>query len=226
MSERKKLIIIGMGETACLAYEYFTHDSEYEVVAFAVEGAYYTQPTFYDLPVCRLEEIQTHYPPNKFTAFVALSSGRLNRDRTKLYLSLKEKGYQLASYVSSKAFVWHNVKIGENCFILENNTLQPFVEVGNNVILWSGNHIGHRSKILDHCFITSHVVISGFCTVGEYSFLGVNSAIADNTTLAKDNFIGMGAVINKNTDENTIYTGNPAQPSKLSAKKFCKVKES
>ncbi len=226
MSKSKKLIIIGTGETACLAYEYFTHDSEYEVAAFAVEGAYYSESTFCNLPVCRLENIDEHYPPSEFTAFVALASGRLNRDRTKLYLSLKEKGYQLASYVSSKAFVWHNVKIGENCFILENNTLQPFVEVGNNVILWSGNHIGHRSKILDHCFITSHVVISGFCTVGEYSFLGVNSALADNTILAKDNFIGMGAVINKNTEENTIYTGNPAQPSKLSTKKFCKVKES
>lgn len=226
MSKSKKLIIIGTGETACLAYEYFTHDSEYEVAAFAVEGAYYSESTFCNLPVCRLENIDEHYPPSEFAAFVALASGRLNRDRTKLYLSLKEKGYQLASYVSSKAFVWHNVKIGENCFILENNTLQPFVEIGNNVILWGGNYIGHRSKVLDHCFLAPHAAISGFCTINEYSFLGVNSAVADYTTVAKDNFIGMGAVINKHTDENTIYTGNPAQPSKLSAKKFCKVKES
>lgn len=37
MSKCKNLVTIGTGETACLAYEYFTHDSEYEVLAFAME---------------------------------------------------------------------------------------------------------------------------------------------------------------------------------------------
>ncbi|HEC1754848.1 TPA: sugar O-acyltransferase, partial [Campylobacter lari] len=32
----KKLIIIGTGETASLAYEYFTNDSDYNIIAFAI----------------------------------------------------------------------------------------------------------------------------------------------------------------------------------------------
>ena len=87
--------------------------------------------------------------------FIAMGYKRLNRLRTKFFDSAEEKGYDLISYVSSKAFIWRNVEIGKNCFIFEDNTIQPFVNIGNNVTLWSGNHIGHHSIIEKNCFISS-----------------------------------------------------------------------
>lgn len=220
-----KLIIVGTGETALLAYEYFSKDSEMEVTAFAVDSAYRKEDELCGLPVIKLETIAQSNPPTDTTVFVALSSTHLNRDRKKLYLDLKEQGYTFASYISSRAFVWDNVEIGENCFILENNVLQPFTSIGNNVTLWSGNHIGHRTQLKDHTFISSHCVISGFCVVGEHSFLGVNSTVGDHITIAPDNFIGMGSVVNKNTEPNGLYIGNPCTRHKLEAKRFCKVTE-
>ena len=221
----KKLVIIGAGETANLAHEYFTYDSDYEVVAFAVHSSYKKENEFKNLPLVEFEKISALYPKDEFFVFVALASEKLNYNRTKVYKEVKDLGYKCASYISSKAFVWHNVKIGENCFILENNTLQPFANIGDNVTLWSGNHIGHQSKIKDNVFISSHVVVSGFCEIGKNTFMGVNSCVADNVKIAKDNFIALGSVINKNTEEDKIYRGNPAEASKISAKKFCKVKE-
>lgn len=221
----KKLIIIGTGETANLAYEYFTLDSDYEVAAFAVNREYRREDTFRNLPVVDFEGVEKSFPPDEFEAFIAMGSGELNYARTRMYQQTKSKGYRLASYVSSRAFVWHNVTIGENCFILENNTLQPFTSVGNNVVMWSGNHLGHQSVIRDNCFITSHVVISGYCEIGRNTFIGVNASIADNVKVAPDNFIAMGCVINKNTEENKIYKGNPAAAAAISAKYFCNVKE-
>ncbi|MDC1004737.1 acetyltransferase [Opitutales bacterium] len=220
----KKLIIIGTGETGLLAYEYFTKDSEFEVTAFSVHSNFKKSEDLLDLPIIELENLVDQFPPQRYTLFVALSSTHLNRDRADLFLGLKKKGYKFASYISSKAFVWDNVEIGENCFILENNVLQPFTKIGDNVTLWSGNHIGHRTKIFDHVFISSHCVISGFCEIGEYSFLGVNSTLADNVKVAMDNFISMGAVLSKSTEEDGLYKGNPAEKHKLSAKRFCKVK--
>lgn len=225
MMKKKKLIIIGLGETGRLAYEYFTYDSEFEVIAFSANEQYIKEKNFNNLPIINLEELEKKYPPTNYYAFVAISSGKLNRDRIKIYNLVKNKGYTLASYVSSRAFVWQNVQIGDNCFILENNTLQPFVEIGNNVTLFGGNFIGHSSKVCNNCFLSLHVVVAGFCTIGNNSFLGVNSSIADTVNVAKDNFIGMGTIINKDTEENKIYTGIPAESSKLSAKRFCKVEE-
>ena len=149
--------------------------------------------------------------PADYQAFAAVSYAQLNRVRAKLYQEAKRKGYQFVSYVSSRAFVWRNVEIGENCFIMENNVLQYAVRVGNNVVLWSGNHVGHQSVIRDNVFVSSHVVISGYCEIGENCFLGVNSCIANNVTIAKDCLIGMGAVVHKNTQERKVYVGNPAK---------------
>jgi sugar O-acyltransferase (sialic acid O-acetyltransferase NeuD family) len=209
-----KLIIVGDGETAELAYEYFTHDSPHEVVAFSVEREYAKRDNLFGLPVVYFEELEKSYSPSEFQVFVAISYTRLNRVRARLYREAKQKGYSIASYVSSRAFVWHNVEMGENCFILENNVVQYAVKIGNNVVLWSGNHIGHQTIIRDNTFISSHVVVSGYCEVGENCFLGVNSCIANNVKIARDCLIGMGAVVNKDTEERKVYVGNPAKSIK------------
>ena len=206
-----KILIVGDGETAELAYEYFTHDSPHEVVAFCVEEKYKSKAELFGLPVLPFEDVEHSLPPADHLAFVAISYTKLNRVRQRLFMETKNKGYELTSYVSSKAFVWHNVEVGENCFILENNVLQYRVKIGNNVVLWSGNHVGHQTIIKDHVFVSSHVVISGYCEVGENCFLGVNSSIANNVVIGRDCLIGMGAVVHKNTEERMIYVGNPAR---------------
>ncbi len=220
-----RLVIVGTGETAAIAYEYFTHDSNYDVAGFSVEQEYLDRDTFYELPVVPLEHLEDHFPPGEFTAFVAVSSTKLNRVRTRLYQALKERCYHFASYVSSRAFVWRNADIGENCFIFEDNTIQPFVTIGNNVVLWSGNHIGHNSTINDNCFIASHVVVSGFCEIGENCFLGVNSTIINNIKVARDCFIGAGALIQKDTEEGGVYQEPSTAASKVGSLRLFRIKE-
>ena len=162
---------------------------------------------FHNLPVIAFDEIENEYPPEKYKMFVSISFTNLNKLRKKKYQEAKEKGYELISYVCSRATTWPNLDIGDNCFIFEDNVIQPYVKIGNNVILWSVNHIGHHTTISDHCFIASHVVISGSVTVGERCFFGVNSTIRDNIKIAKNCVIGAGAIITKDTVENGIYYG-------------------
>jgi sugar O-acyltransferase (sialic acid O-acetyltransferase NeuD family) len=195
MDKKYKLIIVGDTAFAEIAYEYFTYDSEYEVVAFSVEQAYLKRETLFGLPVVPFETLETHYAPGDHRFFVAATYTQANKLRTRLYQQAKEKGYVPASYISSQAFVWRNCEIGEHCFIFEDNTVQPFVKIRNNVVLWSGNHIGHHSVIKSHCFISSHVVISGFCEIGEYCFMGVNSTVANNITIGNNCVIGAGALV-------------------------------
>jgi len=221
------IVIFGNSEIARCAYEYFTHDSDHTVVAFTVDAQYIgDEKEFLGLPLVPFEGVEKHYPPENHAGFVAVGSQKLNRIRTEKYSAMKEKGYDLASYVSSRAFVWHDVKVGDNAFILEDNTLQTGVEIGDNVTLWSGNHIGHGSKIDDHCFITSHVVISGLCTIGQSSFIGVNATVAENVTLGADNFICMAAIVAKDAADNAFLPpAGKSEESKITAKRFCKVKD-
>lgn len=206
----QKLIIVGGGEQAEIAYEYFTHDSDFEVVAFSVEREFINQQTLAGRPVVPYEELESLFPAEEYFIFIAIPSSQLNRLRTRFYLDAKGKGYRFATYVSSRAFVWHNVRIGENTFIFENNVIQPFVTIGNNCILWSGNHVGHRTVIKDHTFIASHAVISGYCEIGEGCFIGVNSTFNDHVKVGDHCIIGSGALITKDTEPERIYVSTSA----------------
>jgi len=206
-----KIIIFGNEEFAEVAHFYFTKDSTYDVVAFTANERFIKNQELFGLPVIPFEKIEEKYPPSEFSMFVAIGYSKVNKVRAKVFDDAKSKGYNLVSYVSSKATKWEEVKMGENCFILEDVTIQPFVSFGDDVIVWSGNHIGHHTKIGNHCFITSHVVISGNVRIEDYCFLGVNSTIRDGIKIAKSCIIGAGAVILKDTKEKEVYTTKGTQ---------------
>lgn len=215
------VVIFGVRDTASLAHVYLRHDSEHDVVGFCVTREHMPQPAqFEGLPVVAVEDLEQHYSPDEYSLFAPMTGREMNRLRQGVYLQAKERGYSLISYVSSLATVLPNTAIGENCFILENNTIQPFVTIGNNVVLWSGNHIGHHSVINDHAFFTSQVVLSGHCTVGSNSFFGVNSAIKDDTKIAEGTFVSMGAIVTKDTEPWSVYRGNPARKLKITSHKL------
>lgn len=221
--KNKKLVIVGDSAFAEIAREYFDVDTDYEVVAFAVEAAYLKQDALHGLPVVAFEQLHALYPPQEHEVFVAVVYTQLNRLRARLAGEAKDKGYRLASYVSPRAFVWRNVKLGEHVFIFEDNTVQPFVEIGNNVVLWSGNHIGHHSKLHDSIFVSSHVVISGFCDIGENCFLGVNATVANNVKIGRDNWVGPGVTLMKDTEPDTLFKAEQADPAKVTATRFFRV---
>lgn len=225
MHKNKQLVIYGIGETAEIAYEYFTYDSEYDVVAFTADKAYIKKESMNGLPVIPFEEIEKQYSTSDVELFVAATYNQLNRVRTLMFNKAKEKGYKLASYISSKAFVWRNVTLGENVFIFEHNTVQHKCEIGDNVVLWSGNHIGHRTKIGAHAYLSSHCVISGFCEIGASSFLGVNCTFNDSISIAEDTIVGSGALVVKSVEEKgNLIIGSPAKPSAKSSYEVFKVK--
>lgn len=219
----KKLVIFGDSLFAEVAYECFARDSDYEVVGFAVEEAYLTKNMLFGLPVVAISQVAEIFPPESHEVYVAIVYTQLNRLRSRLMEMAEQLGYPLASYISSHAFVWPNVTLGKHCFILENNVLQPYVSVGDNVVMWSGNHIGHHSRIRDHVFISSHVVISGSCDIGSSCFLGVNTTLANDLVIGEDCFLNLATVVTKSLAGNAMYRGNPASAYKDDARAFFAV---
>ncbi len=220
----KKLIIFGDSAYAEIAYEYFMHDSDYEVVAFTVSKEYLKKDMLFGKPVVPFEDITELYPPQSYEMHIALVYNTLNRVRMHFYTAAKEKGYTLANYISSRAFVWHNVELGDNCFVFEDNTIQPFVKIGSNNVFWSGNHIGHHSVIGDHNFISSHVVVSGFCEIGNANFMGVNATMGNNIKLGNDCLIGSFVHIVKDVADGALIKGTPNQQDAATTYEKFKIK--
>lgn len=200
-----KVVIFGAGDIARLAHHYFTHDSPHQVAGFVVDRAFRKGDEFLGLPFTDAEDAPQRFPPGEYEMFVAISYMKMNAVRAEKYAAMKAAGYRLVSYVSSRCSYLSLTPPGDNCFILEDNTIQPFVTIGNNVTLWSGNHIGHDATIEDHCFITSHVVVSGYVRIGTRSFIGVNATLRNSITIAPETLIGAGAVIMKDTKAKGVY---------------------
>jgi sugar O-acyltransferase (sialic acid O-acetyltransferase NeuD family) len=211
----RPLVIFGAGDIAELAHYYFSRGGGHNVAAFAVDAAYLKEGAFCGLPVVPFEEVVKAYPPLTHNFFVALSYSKLNQLRKEKYLAAKAYGYRLTSYVSEKATVLNDGRIGENCFILEDNTIQPFVTIGNNVTLWSGNHIGHHSTIKDHCFLASHIVVSGGVEIGEQCFIGVNATLRDHIKLGERCVVGAGALLLADADTEGVYMGQATERARV-----------
>lgn len=194
----KKVVIFGTGDLAQIISEYFEHDSDYEVAGFTVDGEYAKGD------VVPFEKVEEYFPPESHDMYIAVVYGDMNRIRQKKFHEAKDKRYDIASYISSKAFVSPSAKIDEGVTIFENNVVQPFVEIGDGCILWSGNHVGHHSHIGNFVFVSSHVVISGHCSIGDNCFLGVNSTIANSINIGKESWIMHGAIISSDIPDNSF----------------------
>ena len=203
----KKLVIFGTGTFAQVLDFYFTADSDYEVVAFTATRDAVRTNTFLGRPLVQFDTITEAFPPSGHQMFVAVGYSKLNHVLARFYREARALGYELPTYVSSKATHWGDTVIGDNGAVLEAATIAPFVHIGNNVVLWSGSHVGHHSSVGDHCFIASAVVIPGFVDIRDYCFAGVNATFRDGITVGERCLIGAGATIMRSTRPREVYPG-------------------
>jgi sugar O-acyltransferase (sialic acid O-acetyltransferase NeuD family) len=212
----KHVVIFGTGDIGQIAKYYFETDTDFRVVAFTVDAEFMDKDSFENLPVVPFGSLEKSFRPADALLFIATSYSRLNKIRAAKYEQARVRGYKFASYISSRCTYLSQFRPGDNSFIFEDNTVQPYVKIGNNVTLWSGNHVGHHSTIDDHNFISSHVVISGHCHVEPYCFIGVNATLHNNVRIATENLIGAGAIITKSTRPKEVHL--PAKSSVFAKK--------
>ena len=211
----KRLVIFGIGQIAEVAHYMFAEDSDYDVAGFTVDDDYRDRDEHLGLPVFPFERLQDSHSPDEFVLFVAMGFGKVNEQREAKLAEARANGYDFASYISSSAWVWRGYEAQPNTMVMEHNTIQPYVTIGENSILWSGNHIGHHSKIGKNVFIASHAVLSGAVSIGDNCFIGVNATIRDNVTLGSHCVVGAGALIVNNARDRTVFPGAATEASKV-----------
>jgi hypothetical protein len=122
----RQVVIFGDGQVAELAHYYLVNDSPHDVVAFTVDSEKIGGSSFRGLPVVAFEDASTEYPPDRFSMFIAIGYPRVNKVRQEKYVRAKAMGFELITYVSSRAIVWPSTVVGDNCLIMEGNIIQPF----------------------------------------------------------------------------------------------------
>ena len=208
---KKKIIIFGDGEFADISYYYLKRHYNDLISFFTVDDKYLETSKFNNLDVIPFSEVLKKYKPNRYSFFCAISYKNMNKLREQKYNEIKKHNYEFISYVDERSAISRTAVIGNNCLILENQTIQPSVQIGDNSFLWSGNHIGHGSILAENVYVSSHVVISGNCKIGLNCFFGVNSSVKDFITISNDCFIGMNATVTNNLLQGSTVVVNKSE---------------
>jgi sugar O-acyltransferase (sialic acid O-acetyltransferase NeuD family) len=214
------VVIFGTGKGSHAAFRYLTHDSPHKVCGFTVDPAYKTADTFNDLPVIGFDQVEQRFPPGEFHMFVPMGFQRMNRLRYEKYSEAKAKGYPFVSYVSSSIPRIGELEIGENCLILQNQSINLDVKIGNNVVMWSGNQIGDNSQIMDNVWISSHVCIAGNVIIKPFCIIGINASISHNVTVGEECFVGANALITQDAEPKGVYVVESTKRSPMTSDRF------
>ncbi len=205
------LVLFGAGDIAAVARRYIESERAHRVVGFTVDDAYRKAEAFDGLPLVAWERLEERFPPSAVQLLGPLSYRRLNGFRKERHREGKARGYGFASFVHPRAFVSTDA-IGENTFILEANILEPFVRVGDGVIMWSGNHVGHHSVIGDYCFFASHIVLASHAWIGERTFVSGQVAVSQHVRVGAACLLTAGAAVRRSIPDESLVRGPGQSP--------------
>ncbi len=103
-----------------------------------------------------------------------------------------------------------SVEIGANTCI-DRGTMTDTV-IGTGTKIDNLVHIAHNVQIGKNCVIVALSLIGGSTKIGDYSWIAPCACIRDGLSIGKKATVGMGAVVTKNVNDNTIVYGVPAKP--------------
>lgn len=216
----EKVILFGNQSIARETFYCLKYHSDYEVVGFTVDREYLEADSLFQLPVIPFDDVETVFPPDKHKMLIAIGYVQNNKIRQDRYFRSKEMGYQLINFISPKAIIYPETRLGDNCFIGHCTAISATAKVGNNVIIETGCTIGHDVIVGDHCFFSAGVLVAGGVSIGSNSYLGVNSTIRNRVSIGKECVIGAGAIILEDTEDRSVYLGEPATLLPISSDKL------
>jgi sugar O-acyltransferase (sialic acid O-acetyltransferase NeuD family) len=167
--------------------------------------------------------IAERFPPDGHAILVHLGHTDMGALRIARVAAARAMGYRLARYVSSRAMLWPDQRVGEHCVIYDGAIVEPFASVGEDVILRNGVHISHHAAVGDHCFLAAGACLGGGAVLGPRCFVGLNATVRDNVRIAEGCLIGAGAVVAADTEPDGVYMGVPARRAVRRASELTRI---
>lgn len=201
------VVIFGTGTFAQVVARYFG-----DVVAYTVDADYVQTLNLDQKPVVPFEELETVYSPGDVQVFVAVTQQNGHRDLLERKVcGVWKKGYETPFFIHPTAITPTHCPLPQNCLISPGAIVEPFVSLGNGVMIRSGAYIGHHCTIRDFAYIAPKASMSGHVDVGAGAFIGNNATIRDRVTIGHHAVIGCGAVVLRDVRPYEVYQGYPAR---------------
>lgn len=131
--------------------------------------------------------------------------------REKLYKKYKQEGFSFATLVDPTVVLSSSAKVEEGCIVLPFVYIAHDAHIGVNTILHTHSMIENDVSIGEHCFISLGAFIGAGTKAENNSFVGPNASVRDAIHIAKYSVVGMGSVVTKDVEQESVLIGNPAK---------------
>lgn len=157
------------------------------------------------------DDLQNLFREGYDFAFVTVGSIGNPTLRIKLFNLLSEIGYQIPAVIDNSAKVSKYSIIEEGVFIGKQAIVNAGSQIQRGVIINSGSIVEHDCQIGAFSHIAPGAVLGGGVVVGEHSHVGSNATVKQQIHIGSSSIIGMGSVVLRNVESNTMAYGNPCR---------------
>lgn len=130
--------------------------------------------------------------------------------REKYVNMMLAKGGKFETFISPKASVYQNSRIGIGTVIYENCVVSVDVSVGDFVLMLSNVALGHDSSIGNFSVLEANASVCGFAQVGVGAVIHTTAVVLPKVRVADNSIVGAGSVVLANVRSHTTVFGMPA----------------
>ena len=196
-----KLIIVGAGGHAKVAFDAVRKQGKYEPVVFIDE-------LNYGHTMCGIEVKKEIKHAEDMFFIVAIGDNNVRKKKYEHGLSL---GWEPAIVVHPGAIIAQDVSVGRGSVIFAGAIINAGATIGENSIINTSATIDHDCHLAAHVHIAPGCHLAGEITVGEGSLFGIGSVAIPKTTVGKWAITGAGAVIVDDVADGDTVVGVPAR---------------
>lgn len=122
---------------------------------------------------------------------------------------LNEAGdYEMMPHLGN-VIIEDEVEIGNNTCI--DRAVMGSTHIGRNVKIDNLVHIAHGVQIGQNALIIANAMVAGSVEIGDDAWVSPSASILNKSKVGASALVGMGAVVIRNVDANSIVAGSPAK---------------
>ena len=205
-STLKKLIIIGAGGHGRVVADCALATGQYQDIRFLDDCYPERKDNALWSVIGTVKEFKQYIDEAVF--IVAFGNNKL---REQVQSQLKAANATVVSIIHPRSIVSSHAHIGLGVVVCANATINIGATIDDGCIINTASTIEHDCNIGEFVHISPNSALAGGVTIGEHSWLGINSTVIECLTIAPNTQVGAGAVVISNTEEDSLYLGIPAK---------------
>lgn len=213
MDEKPKLVIWGASGHASVVADVVRSQGDYEIAGFLDDS----DPTRKDTLFCGAPILGTHRELDRIyndgVRYLIPAFGNCEA-RIRVSDLARERGFEIATAIHPSATVASEVEIGSGSVVVAGAVINPYSEIGSNVIVNTCASVDHHCVLEDGVHVAPGTHLAGGVHVGRATWVGIGATVIDGVHIGSGSVVGAGAVVLRDVPEGVVVCGVPARETR------------